>query len=285
MNSVDDWLDDARRRGVERLDARLLAGWVLHRNPTWVLTHGDHRPAPAEQAAWETALARRLAGEPLAYIVGHREFHGLSLQVDRRVLVPRPETEGLVDWALTLLDRPLDPAGPDGSARRVVDLGTGSGAIALALKRHRPALDVTASDASTDALDCARENARRLGLPITWRSGSWWQAHGGDRFHIALSNPPYIRPGDPHLAALVHEPAGALIGGSDGLDDLRQITRDARTHLEPGGWLLLEHGHDQGPAVAALLTAGGLEAVVTRQDLAGLPRWSGARRAPKRGHA
>jgi release factor glutamine methyltransferase len=285
MNSVDDWLDGARRRGLERLDARLLAGWVLRREPTWVLAHGDHHPAPAEQAAWEAALARRLAGEPLAYIVGNREFHGLSLQVDRRVLVPRPETEGLVDWALELLDGPLDPEGSDGSVRRVVDLGTGSGAIALALKHHRPAIDVAASDASADALDCARANARRLNLPITWRSGSWWQAHGSDRFHLALSNPPYIRPGDPHLAALVHEPASALIGGSDGLDDLRQITRDARTHLEPGGWLLLEHGHDQGPAVAALLTGGGLEAVVTRQDLAGLPRWSGARRAPKRGHA
>jgi release factor glutamine methyltransferase len=281
MSSVDHWLAEAQVRGLARLDARLLAAWVLRREPTWVLTHGEHGPTPAEHASWTAVLERRLAGEPLAYIVGHREFHGLSLQVDPRVLVPRPETEGLVDWALELLDGPLRPPAPDPPARRVVDLGTGSGAIALALKHRRPALDVVASDASAAALDCAQANARRLDLRIGWRLGSWWQAHAGDRFHLAVSNPPYVRAGDPHLAALAHEPHAALVGGSDGLDDLRRIARDAHLHLEAGGWLLLEHGHDQAAAVATLLAEGGLESVVTRADLAGQPRWSGARRSPQ----
>jgi release factor glutamine methyltransferase len=273
--SISQWLQHARAVGVERLDAQQLAAHHLARPRTWVLAHDDEVLAPPQRAALEAALAQRRQGVPLAYLLGKREFHGLDLEVDARVLVPRPETEGLVDWALELAAQAPVAA--------IADLGTGSGAIALALKHRLPAFDITATDRSAEALAVAAANGRRLGLAVRWLCGDWWQPLAGQRFGLAVSNPPYVAAGDPHLAALRHEPLAALAAGSDGLADLRRIVADAPAHLAPGGWLLLEHGFDQAEAVCALLRAASFEAVQSRTDLAGLPRCSGGRRAQAAG--
>ena len=259
--------------GLDRLDAQLLLLHTLGRpvhERAWLLAHdGDTLPSDAWPAL-AALCTRRLAGEPVAYLLGEKEFHGLPLQVDARVLVPRPDTETLVDWALDVLqgrDRPT-----------ALDLGTGSGAIALALQHARPDAVVDAVDASADALAVARENARRLGLAVRFAQADWL-AGAASGYDLIVSNPPYIAAGDPHLPALAHEPSSALVSGADGLDDLRRIVDDAPAHLAPGGWLLLEHGHDQAAAVRALLAAAGLEAAQSRPDLAGIERCSGARRA------
>jgi release factor glutamine methyltransferase len=278
--SVGTALADARARGLDRLDAQLLLAFVVGQTRTWVLAHDDRRLDAAQATAWERLLARRAAGEPLAYLLGAKEFHGVSLEVDARVLVPRPETELLVEHGLALLaSRAAATSEPARVAEtpRVVDLGTGSGAIALALKAAHPAAHVHASDRSLDALSVARANAGRLGLEIDFRHGSWWTPWTGARFHLALANPPYIAVGDPHLAALGHEPATALVGGADGLAALRAIVADAPGHLEPGGWLWLEHGHDQAEAVRDLLRSAGFSAVATLSDLGAQPRCSGGR--------
>lgn len=267
--SIGQWLQRARALGAARLDAQQLAAHHLGRPRTWVLAHDDAVLPPPALAGLQAALEQRLRGMPLAYLVGHKEFHGLELQVDARVLVPRPETEGLVDWALQLA-----PALP---LPRIADLGTGSGAIALALKQRLPTFDLTATDLSAGALAVAAANGRRLGLPVRWLSGAWWQPLAGERFGLVLSNPPYVAAGDPHLAALSHEPLMALAAGSDGLADLERIVAGAPPHLAPGGWLLLEHGFDQAEPVQALLQAAGFEAVQSRADLAGLPRCTGGR--------
>lgn len=264
---VHEALQAARAAGVDRLDAQLLLAHRLARPRTWLIAHDDAVLAPADTEAFAAAIARRVAGVPLAYLVGEREFRGLMLQVSPAVLVPRPETEHLVDWALSLAPR----------GARVADLGTGSGAIALALCHARPDLAVTATDASDAALAVARANAQRLGLALRFAAGSWWAALAGERFHLVASNPPYIADGDPHLTALAHEPRQALTPGGDGLDALRAIVAGAPSHLVPEGWLLLEHGHDQGPPVRALLAANGFEAVETRRDLAGLERCTSGR--------
>jgi release factor glutamine methyltransferase len=204
----------------------------------------------------------------VAYLTWHKEFFGLGLHVDARVLVPRPDTETLVEWALEVLQDKPTP--------RVIDLGTGSGAIALAIQQARPTAQVEAVDRSADALEVARANAGRLGLPVVFRQASWLQ--GAGRYDLVVSNPPYVAAGDPHLPALRHEPLEALVAGADGLDDLRAITAAAFAHLRPGGWLLLEHGFDQAAAVRDLLVAAGLAEVASRNDLAGIPRCSGGRR-------
>ncbi|MES2991547.1 MAG: peptide chain release factor N(5)-glutamine methyltransferase [Pseudomonadota bacterium] len=279
MTTVAAALRGAQAAGLDRLDAQLLLAHVLKRDRTWLVANDDAVLDAAPSQAFADLTARRAAGEPVAYLVGAKEFHGLTLQVDARVLVPRPETELLVDWAL---ERLADAAGPH---PRVVDLGTGSGAIALAVKNARPDAEVLATDLSDGALDVARANARALGLAIGTRSGAWWEALVGEqRFDLALSNPPYIAGGDPHLPALRHEPTLALTPGGDGLDALRAIAAGAAAHLRADGWLLLEHGYDQAQAVQALLTAHGFEAVETRSDLAGQPRCTGGRapRAPER---
>lgn len=273
---IADALAQARAAGVPRLDAQWLLGHHLRHSRAWLLAHDD-TPLPAElAAAWHSLLARRAAGEPLAYLVGEREFCGLRLAVSPAVLVPRPETEDLVRWALELLA--TAPVGP------VLDLGTGSGAIALAVKHAlesaRPTRDVHASDASADALAIADANARRLGLPLVLHQGPWWQAVPGLRVALAVSNPPYVAPGDAHLAALGHEPLQALVPAADagtGLADLERLIDGAAPHLLPGAWLLLEHGHDQAEAVRRRLQRAGFEAVSTRADLAGLPRCSAGR--------
>ena len=267
-------LQQARAAGVERLDAQLMLARLLDRPRSWLLAHDDTPLDAGREAAWRGWLARRAAGEPLAYLLGEKEFRGLMLQVDRRVLVPRPETETLVDWALELLDGALR----DRERPRVLDLGTGSGAIALAVRHACPRAEVTATDTSDDALAVAQANAQRLGLALNWARGSWWHAlPAAVSFDLVLSNPPYIAGDDHHLDALAHEPALALTPGGDGLDALRRIVAGASAHLADGGWLLLEHGFDQGEAVRLLLRQHGLQHVETRHDLAGQPRCSGGR--------
>lgn len=279
MNTLTDALRHAAASGLDRLDAQMLLLHVLGRSPhdrAWLIAH-DSDPMPSEATTrWQTLLLRRQAGEPLAYLLGEKEFGGLSLQVDARVLVPRPDTEVLVEWALDALP-PVGSGSP-----RLLDLGTGSGAIALTVASRRPEVQVTATDASTDALAVAQANAQRLGLPVRFAHGAWLAAVPGERFDVIASNPPYIAEGDHHLAALTHEPISALTSGADGLDDIRQIVAQAPDALHPGGWLLLEHGHDQAAAVRALLEGQGFEAVASRTDLAGIDRctggcWRGAR--------
>jgi release factor glutamine methyltransferase len=258
----------ARQLGVDRLDAQILLCTVLQRPRSWLLSHDlDDLPLDATErfAAW---AQRRATGEPLAYLLGDKEFYGLSLRVGPDVLIPRPDTETLVDWALECLpaEAPLD----------VLDLGTGSGAIALALQHQRPLARITAVDASPGALAIAQANALQLKLPIQTALGSWFEPVPNRRFDLIVSNPPYIAEGDIHLQNLGFEPEQALTSGSDGLDDIRLITAQAPAHLKPGGWLLLEHGWDQAVAVAALLAAHGFTQINTRFDLGGQPRCTGA---------
>lgn len=260
----------AQTQGLDRLDAQLLVLHAVGRagaERAWLLAH-DTDPLPdAAHASLQAAVRRRAAGEPLAYITGHKAFYGLDLCVDARVLVPRPDTETLVDWALDLLG-----TGP----ARVIDLGTGSGAIALALRHNRADLDVLAIDYSADALAVAQTNAQRLHLPVQFAQGSWLDGVQGC-FDLIVSNPPYIAAHDPHLAALTHEPLQALASGDHGLDDIRTIIAQAGSRLQPGGWLLLEHGYDQAAAVRALLADAGFADTQSRRDLAGIERCSGGR--------
>ncbi|MBS0292524.1 MAG: peptide chain release factor N(5)-glutamine methyltransferase [Proteobacteria bacterium] len=262
-------LAQAQATGLARIDAQMLLLHVLGRSTrdrAWLLTHDADTLTADALARWQALCARRAAGEPVAYLTGHKEFFGLALQVDARVLDPRPDTETLVEWALELLTpRP---------APRVADLGTGSGAIALALQQQRPDAQVLAVDASADALAVARANAQRLGLAVQCVHGDWLAGLAGP-FDIIVSNPPYIPAQDPHLAALTHEPLSALASGADGLDDIRTIVAQAPALLAPGGWLLLEHGWDQAPAVQTLLRAAGFAQVQGRNDLAGIARCSG----------
>lgn len=268
----------AKTLGLERLDAQLLLLHALGKPSdarAWLLAHDTDLLSDEVAQRYLALTLRRAAGEPLAYIVGYKAFFGLTLQVDARVLVPRPDTETLVQWSLDLLQAPGMPP-----VTRVLDLGTGSGAVALAIAHGLRAAgrqgNVVAVDASTDALSVARGNARQLELDqdLTFIQSSWLQEVSG-YFHLIASNPPYIASGDPHLAALVHEPLEALTAGMDGLDDLREITRQAPAHLHPGGWLLLEHGYDQADAVRQLLAEQGFIQVQSRRDLAGIERCSG----------
>lgn len=286
MNSIAHALHVTQSRGLDRLDAQLLLLHALGRSAhdrAWLLAHDLDVLAPEVLAGFDALAHRRAAGEPLAYITGHKEFFGLDLQVDARVLVPRPDTETLVEWALEISDaisvRP-EPVEASVPAISVIDLGTGSGAVALALKHARPGLRVSATDASADALQVARANAARLQLVVEFIQGSWLAPIGG-RYHAIVSNPPYIAAQDPHLNALTHEPLRALASGEDGLQDIRQIILQARAHLHPGGWLLLEHGYDQAAAVRALLQEAGFEVVQSRLDLSGIERCSGGRTPPR----
>ena len=265
-------LAQARARGVARLDAQLLLARTLQRPRSWLVAHDDAALSAAQQRAFAADCRRRAGGEPLAYVLGEREFHGLSLQVGPAVLVPRPDTETLVDWGLDLLS-----AMPPEPGAAVADLGTGSGAIALALKHAHPSACVSAVEISPDALEVARANGSRLGLDVRWHTGSWWVPLAGQRFDLVLSNPPYVADGDAHLHALRHEPLGALSPGGDGLSALQHIVQQAEPHLNPGGWLLLEHGYDQADAVCTMLRAAGFSEVASRIDLAGQRRCSGGR--------
>jgi len=255
-----------RSDGLEPRETRLLLAAATGFSEAAVLAFPE-RALPAEAAARFTDFAaRRRRGEPVAYILGRQEFYGLPLAVNPAVLIPRPETELLVDLALR---RDFSSA---------VDWGTGSGAIALAIKKHRPDARVVGVEASAAALEVAKRNGVALGLDIEWRHGRWSAPLCGERFDLIVSNPPYVAAGDPHLAALRYEPANALVSGADGLDAIREIVAAAPAHLADGGWLLLEHGMGQGAAVRGLLKQAGLEEARTWPDLAGIPRVSGAKR-------
>ena len=269
--TVASALAEAGALGLDRLDAQLLLAHVLARPRTWLVAHDDAVLEAAQRTAFGSLSVRRHAGEPVAYLVGEKAFHGLVLRVDASVLVPRPDTEVLVDWAIELLAGKADA--------RVVDLGTGSGAIALAVKHACPGASVLATDISDSALAVARNNAERLRLDVAMQLAAWWRGLEG-RFDLILGNPPYIAGDDPHLAALRHEPTLALTPGGDGLAALREIVAGARDHLAPGGRILLEHGYDQAEAVQALLVAQGFEGVETRRDLGGQSRCTGARVGP-----
>jgi release factor glutamine methyltransferase len=262
-------LSAAAAWGLDRLDAQLLLLHALGRpanDRAWLLGHDTDTLAEGVWPVFAQLCTRRRAGEPVAYLVGEKEFHGLSLQVDSRVLVPRPDTETVVEWALACIRATAAPS--------VLDLGTGSGAIALAIQHARPDARVMAVDASADALAVARANADRLGLPVRFAQADWLA--GAERnLDLIVSNPPYIARGDAHLPALRHEPLGALVSGDDGLDDIRRIIQSVPGHLKDGGWLLLEHGYDQREPVRQLLAGCGFAEVQSRDDLAGIPRCSG----------
>jgi release factor glutamine methyltransferase len=277
--SIAQALAAAAALGLQRLDAQLLLLHLLGRPATeraWLLAHDGDALSPADAAGFQQLCARRAAGEPLAYIVGHKEFFGLELKVDPRVLIPRPDTETLVEWALELL-KPVRAEPGEAHRPRVIDLGTGSGAIALAIKKGCPRAQVEAVDASPGALEMASANAQDLGLEVAFHLSSWLTGTTGS-YAMIVSNPPYVAAQDPHLAGLGHEPLSALAAGPDGLDDIRAIVAQAPARLAPGGWLLLEHGWDQAEAVRALLQAAGFRRVASRQDLAGIERCSGGQR-------
>ena len=272
--TVAQALQQAAQQGMARVDAQMLLLHLMELPVSaraWLITHDTDILSTGQQKRWSELCTLRQQGTPVAYLTGHKEFYGLDLAVDARVLDPRPDTETLVDWALELM--------PEGAATRVVDLGTGSGAIALALQSQRLAAQIYAVDASADALAVARSNAQRLQLPVQFAHGSWLQPlmeSSGQSFDLIVSNPPYIRADDPHLAALTHEPLSALASGADGLEDIRTIIAQAPAVLRPGGWLLFEHGWDQADDVAALLTQAGFNEVQHRHDLADIARCTGA---------
>lgn len=272
-DTIAQALQTAAQAELARIDAQLLMLHVLGRAPqdrAWLLAHDTDALPLGVAAQFATLCARRQNGEPVAYLTGRKAFFGLDLAVDARVLDPRPDTETLVEWALALSGLP--------ASARVIDLGTGSGAIALALKSQRPAWQLHAVDASAYALEVAHANAQRLGLAVNFLHGNWlapWDDAQQTQLDLIVSNPPYVASADPHLAALRHEPLQALASGPDGLDDIRTLVAQAPAHLAPGGWLLLEHGHDQADAVRQLLAQAGFTAVTSRQDLAGVDRCSG----------
>jgi release factor glutamine methyltransferase len=255
--------------GTPRLDVEILLAAAIGRDRAWLRAFGEVVPRAEAQAHYETLLARRASGEPVAYVLGQREFWSLPLRVTPATLIPRADTELLVECALRSL--------PDGGS--LLDLGTGSGAVALAVCSARPAAVVAAVDRSDAALAVARHNGAVLGLNVAWHLSDWFSALSGQTFDVIVGNPPYIAENDPHLLEgdLVHEPRSALVSGQDGMDDLRCIIDTAPAYLKPGGRLWLEHGFDQGAQVREALVARGFMAVETCSDLAGHDRVTGGR--------
>lgn len=273
-------LDQASERfaaltdAVPRLDAEVLLSHVLQRDRSYLLTWPDSPLTPGQQAAFDALVARRAAGEPIAHLTGQREFWSLPLQVTADTLIPRPETELLVERALVRM-----PAETTGHA---ADLGTGSGAVVLALAHERPRWRFLASDRSEAVLAVAGANAAQLQLGnIEFRHGDWCDALDQRRFQVIVSNPPYVAEHDPHLERgdVRFEPRSALVAGIDGLDDIRRLAQCSREHLQPGGWLLFEHGPDQGPASRRLLTELGYQAIATHRDFADRERVTEGRMA------
>lgn len=271
--------------GTARIEVQMLLQHVLGVSRAYLLAHPEQVLDEAQASAYRALLQRRLAGEPLAYILGEREFFGLDFMVTPATLIPRPDTELLVELALQRIPQtppslPLSGEERRVSVFRVLDLGTGSGAIALAIAHARPDAEVTAVDASPEALEVARENAQRLNLSnVRLLRSDWFSALAGERFDLIVSNPPYIADADAHLEQgdLRFEPRTALASGVDGLDDIRRIIADAKEHLDLGGWLMFEHGYDQAERVRELLAAAGFSEVFSARDLAGIERVSGGR--------
>lgn len=277
-------LDDATVRiaaalGLEkreaRLEARVLAGFVWNVGPAWLIAHDTDTPDPEHARAFAGLLEQRLAGKPIAYLTGVREFYGRPFRVTADVLIPRPETELLVEQALLHL--------PPGRPLRVLDLGTGSGCVAVTIALERPHAVVTAVDRSPAALALAQDNACVLNASVRFVLSDWFAALGAEQFDLIVGNPPYVAAVDPHLSSgdVRFEPIGALASGTDGFNDLRRIIEDAPAHLVPGGWLWLEHGFEQGDVSQRLLREAGMQEVQTRLDAAGLPRISGGKMSEK----
>ena len=251
--------------GIDAREARLLLAEVCGFSQASLAASPEQEVPFEVENAFLDLIGRRKRGVPVAYLLGRKEFYGLELSVNPSVLIPRPETELLVDLALE-----RDP-------QSLLDLGTGSGAIALAIKHERPSCNVYAVDADLSALQTAKRNATRLNLAVDFRHGRWFEPVAGERFDLVVSNPPYVAEGDPHLADLRHEPRSALVAGPDGLDAIREIVAGAAVRLQPGGWLLLEHGQGQEKDVGDLLEKEGLAQVTSWPDLAGIARVTGGK--------
>lgn len=275
MNTVRAALA-AAGKSLPASEARLLLGHVLDRPVAWLIAHDDEVLEEEALLRFASLVARRKGGEPVAYLVGYREFYGREFAVSPDVLIPRPETEMLIDLALA---RKVGAGGTAKGATRILDLGAGSGCIAITLALEIPSAQVSAVDASDAALRVARKNAERLGASLHLLQGDWFDKLAGERFDLIVANPPYVAAGDPHLASgdLRYEPGLALASGADGLDAIRRIAAAAPQHLVPGGQLWLEHGYDQADAVHELLAAAGLRDIEQHRDVAGIVRVSGGR--------
>ena len=275
MLSLKAALEEATA-SIGRIDAQVLMAHLLGVNRAYLVANPMRILTETEDARIDSLVALRALGHPVAYLTGTREFYSREFAVSPAVLIPRPETETLVEAALAELRRPREIERPT----TLLDLGTGSGAVAVTLACERPDAAITATDSSAEALEVARANAAALGAEVELLHGAWYAPVAGRRFDVIVSNPPYVGAADPHLALgdLRFEPRGALTDGSgDGLDSIRAIVAGAADHLNPGGRVLIEHGYDQGEAVAALLAAAGFTDVVSHPDLAGIPRVAGAK--------
>lgn len=270
MSTIGAALATARQR-IEASEARLLLRHLLGCSAAHIVAHRDDALDAALEEQFFALVERRRRGEPIAYLMQVREFYGRDFVVAPSVLIPRPETELIVDIVREKFGRDAKP--------RVLDMGTGSGCLAITLALELPQAEVSALDVSSQALTIARRNAARLGAKVRMIESDWLTAVVGERFDLIVSNPPYIAAGDPHLAQgdLRFEPPQALASGSDGLDALRHIIANATAHLNPGGWLLFEHGYDQAQSVRTLLEGHGFQSIEQRADLAGIVRVSGGR--------
>jgi len=273
--TVGEMLEDGMRNLADPVEARreaqILLGHVLGASRAWLAAHGDEPATAASAAIFRELVQRRRAGEPVAYLLGRREFYGLDFRVTPDVLIPRADTETLIDAALEKLTLHASAS--------VLDLGTGSGCVAITIAHERPAAHVTAVEVSTAALAIARENAETIGVDVEFVQATWFDGLAGRRFDLIVSNPPYVAQGDAHLQQgdLRFEPVAALASGKDGLDDIRIIVAAAPAYLHAGGWLLFEHGYDQAGASRDLLLNAGFGELISRADIAGLPRVAGGR--------